>query len=145
MSAEAPASVPRSRGSLAMEALLIGGLAVAALFWIIPAQTTEGGIGLSPAFLPNLCAAAIGALAAADGLLRMMRGTSIPAYPERWTSLICMGLVAAIGMFALRWGGAVACAVIAPLVGMLVLGERRVLILSVTALICGGTVWLLVR
>ncbi|WP_454654936.1 hypothetical protein [Bosea beijingensis] len=61
----------RSRASLLAETLLLCGGCLALMFWIIPAQTSEGGFGLSPAFLPTMLSAAILLLVLGDGALRL--------------------------------------------------------------------------
>ena len=89
-------AVPRTRASLLIEAVVLTGVCLLALFWLIPAQTSEGGFGLSPAFLPKLCVAVIGLLIAADGVLRLVRRVPQPRYAEGWGAFARVG--AAISM-----------------------------------------------
>lgn len=135
----------RSRGSLLAEAAVVGGAALLAVLWVIPLQTSEGGIGLSPAFLPTLCAAACGIFAAADALLRILRAEASPSYPQGWIAFFRIGAVAIAGTVALQWGGAGACALVTVPAGMVAVGERRPLHLAAAAVICGGVSWLVFR
>lgn len=137
----------RSRGRLSVvaEAGLIGGAALAAVAWIIPAQTSDGGIGLSPAVFPTVCAAALGVLALADALLRLVRGAPGERYPDGWSAFGRIGAVAILGTVVLAVAGIAACALVMVPAGMLVLGERRPLRLAGAALACAGLVWLIFR
>lgn len=128
----------RSRGSLLLEAAVVGALALLLVFVIIPAETSEGGIGLSPAFLPTLCAAAAGLFAVADALLRALRAEPSARYPEGWTAFFRIGAVAVAGVVVLAYLGAGACALVTVPAGMAVLGERRPLPLLAAGLVCGG-------
>lgn len=139
------ASAPRSRWSLLAEGAVIGGVSLLAVFWIIPNQTSEGGIGLSPAFLPTLCAAACGVFAVADVLLRLARRDRSHAYPQDWTAFVRIGAVALLGTAVLRWGGVTASALVTVPAGMLVLGERRPLRIVGATLFCAGIAWLMSR
>lgn len=132
----------RSRASVLAEALFLGGFSLALLVWIIPAQTSEGGIGLSPAFLPEVCAAAIGILVLLDGAGRLLRGAPAAAYPEGWAALLRIGGISLLGGLVLAWAGVTAAALATCAAGLLVLGERRPLVIAATLLICGGAVWL---
>ena len=63
------------------EAVIVVALGAAAL-WIIPRQTTSGPVlGLPPAFLPQVCAVAIIALALLSLTLRLWKAEALP--PER--------------------------------------------------------------
>ncbi|NVO15420.1 MAG: tripartite tricarboxylate transporter TctB family protein [Rhodoplanes sp.] len=136
------ASAPRSRVSLLAEAVLLGGAALAAVVWVIPMQTTDGGVGLSPAVFPTVCAGALGVFAVADAVLRILRGTSEPRYPEGWTAFARIGAVAIVGAVVLANAGIAVCALVTVPAGMAVLGERRPLWIAGAALLSAGLVWL---
>lgn len=133
---------PRSRVSLLAEAALLGGAALAAVVWVIPMQTTDGGIGLSPAVFPTVCAIALGVFAVADAVLRFLRGSAEARYPEGWTAFARIGAVAVLGAIVLAFAGIAACALVTVPAGMAVLGERRPVYLVGAALLCAGLVWL---
>ncbi|WP_210207626.1 tripartite tricarboxylate transporter TctB family protein, partial [Rhodoplanes elegans] len=131
--------------SVVAEAVLIGGAALAAVVWIIPAQTSDGGIGLSPAVFPTVCAIALGVFAVADALLRLARGAPGERYPDGWGAFFRIGAVAVLGVCLLPVVGIAGCALVMVPAGMLVLGERRPLHIAVAALACAGLVWLVFR
>ncbi len=135
----APAE-PRSRGSVVAELLFLTGAALLALFWIIPSQVSGGGLGLDPGFLPRLCAGAIGVLVLLDGLRRLSRsGVPDEAYANGWSALIRIGGLALLGAVVLRYAGLAAASVVTIPVGMVLLGERRpILIVLTTALVAGS-------
>jgi hypothetical protein len=137
--------VPRSRASLAIEALVLVGLCVLALAWFIPAQTSAGGFGLSPGFLPNLCVAAIGVLVGADGVLRFVRRTAEPSYAEGWGAFIRLAAAALLGTLALRFGGMIAAVAVCCVATALALGERRPVYVLAPALVCAAVIWLVFR
>jgi hypothetical protein len=138
-------AVPRSRISLLAEAVVLIGACLLALVWLIPAQTSEGGIGLSPAFLPKLCVAAIGLLIAADGVLRFVRRAPQPHYAEGWGAFVRLGAAACVGTLALRVGGIVPAVVVCCMATALALGERRLPYLVLPALFCAAAFWLVFR
>jgi hypothetical protein len=133
---------PRSRVSLAVEAVVLIGICGLALTWFIPAQTSAGGFGLSPAFLPNLCVAAIAVLVAADAVLRVVRRRTEPAYAEGWRAFVRLAAAACLGTLALRFGGMVAAAAVCCVATALALGERRPVHVLAPALVCAGVFWL---
>ena len=132
----------RSRRSLLAEMLLLSGFCVALLVWIIPNQTSEGGFGLSPAFLPTALTAALLALLVLDGGQRLLARRAEAAYPEGFGALGRILVVAVLGALTLRFAGIVLAGAVSSAAGMLILGERRALPVLATALICGGTLWL---
>lgn len=132
----------RSRRSLLAEMLLLSGFCVALLVWIIPNQTSEGGFGLSPAFLPTALTAALLALLVLDGGQRLLARRAEAVYPEGFGALGRILVVAVLGALTLRFGGIVLAGAVSSAAGMLILGERRALPILATALICGGTLWL---
>ena len=135
----------RSRASLLAEMLLLCGGCLALMFWIIPAQTSEGGFGLSPAFLPTILAAAILLLVLADGVLRMTAGRAESAYPAGFGAIARLLAVAGFGALVLGYAGIVASAAVTPAAGMLVLGERRPLPVLATSALLGAAFWLVFR
>ncbi|RAI44554.1 hypothetical protein [Rhodoplanes roseus] len=132
----------RRRASVIAEALLLGGAALAAVVWIIPAQTTDGGIGLAPAVFPTVCAVALGVFAVADVLLRLLRGVPEPRYPDGWMAFALIGGVAILGAVVLPYAGIAGCALVTVPAGMLAVGERRPLWLAGAAVLSAGVVWL---
>ena len=138
-----PAS--RSRVSLAVEAVVLIGICGLALVWFIPAQTSEGGFGLSPAFLPKLCVAAIGLLITADAVLRFLRGNAQPSYAEGWGAFLRLAAAVCLGTLALRFGGMVPAVAVCCIATALALGERRWLHVLAPALICAAVFWLVFR
>lgn len=135
----------RSVASVVTETLFLVAGCLALLLWIIPAQTSEGGFGLSPAFLPNACTAAIVVLVLADGVQRLLSGRRDTVYPENYRAALLIGGVAVAGALALMWGGVALSATVCTALGMLAMGERRpVPVLMITAL-CGGVFWLIFR
>ena len=135
----------RSRASLLAEMLLLGGGCLALLFWIIPTQTSEGGFGLSPAFLPNILAAAILLLVLADGVLRLTARRPESAYPAGFGALARSLAVAGFGAIVLAYAGVAASAALTPAAGMLAMGERRPLPVLATSALLGGAFWLVFR
>ena len=135
---------PRSRASLLVEAVVLVVVCVLALVWFIPAQTSEGGFGLSPGFLPKLCVAAIGVLIAADGVLRLIPRRSEPTYAEGWGAFLRLAAATCLGTLALRFGGMVPAAAVCCIATALALGERR-LVHTAPALVCAAVFWLVFR
>lgn len=136
---------PRSGLSLLIEALVLTGACLLALIWVIPAQTSEGGFGLSPAFLPKLCVVAIALLIAADGVLRFVRRVPQPRYAEGWRAFFRLGAAVCLGTFALHFGGTVAAVAVSCIATALALGERRLPYLLLPALLCAAVFWLIFR
>jgi hypothetical protein len=135
----------RSRASQLIEAVVLAGACLLAFVWLIPAQTSEGGIGLSPAFLPKLCAAAAGLLIAADGVLRFVRQAHQPRYAEGWGAFLRLGIAACLGTVALRFGGIVPAVAVCCIATALALGERRLPYVLLPALACAAAYWLVFR
>lgn len=146
MSGDSSPAEPRSRGSVLAEMLCLAGAALLAFFWIIPSQVSGGGLGLDPGFLPRLCAGAIGVLVLVDGV-RRLTSRSVPdeAYAGGWSALICIGGLALLGAFVLRYASIAAAAAVAIPIGMLVLGERRPLLIALTTAIVAGAFWFFQR
>lgn len=114
------------------ELIVVGGASLAMIFWIIPAQTTSGGeLGLSPQLVPTVCSAAIGLLT----LLRFIATLIATPAPEPGDDApihyaLTMIAATAAGIAAIAYlGWAIGGAILALLV-LLVLGERRLLMLS---------------
>lgn len=132
----------RSRGSLLAETLLLSGFCVLMLVWIIPTQTSEGGFGLSPAFLPTTLTAALLGLLLLDGGQRLLARRAEPAYAPGHGAVWRVLFLATLGVLVMRFGGVALSGAVTSAAGLLILGERRVLPVLATALICGGTLWL---
>jgi hypothetical protein len=124
---------------------MLSGACLLAFVWLIPAQTSEGGFGLSPAFLPKLCVAAIGLLIAADGVLRLVQRTSEARYAEGWGPFVRLGLATSLGALALYLGGTVASVAVCCVATALALGERRLAYVLLPALACAAAFWLVFR
>lgn len=138
-------AAPRSRLSLVIEAAVLLGACVLALVWFIPAQTSPGGFGLSPGFLPKLCVAAIALLIAADAVLRFARRSAEPSYGEGWGAFMRLAAAACLGTLALSFGGIVPAAVVCCVATALALGERRPAYVLAPALACATVLWLVFR
>jgi hypothetical protein len=132
----------RSRGSQLAETLVLAGACLLMLVWVIPTQTSEGGFGLSPAFLPTALTGVILLLVLGDGVLRLVTRRQEPAYEGGFGALGRVLAVAILGALVLRFAGVGAAAAVTSATGLLVLGERRPLPILVTALACGGVFWL---
>ena len=139
------ASGLRSRSSVLAELVVLAGLALAGYFWIIPSQVSGGGLGLDPGFLPRLCAAAIGLLILADGVLRLVRSVHVEAYPEGWAALVRVGSLAVLGAVILQFAGLAVASLVTIPIGMLMLGERRPLLIALTTLLVAGLLFLFQR
>ncbi|KRR02319.1 hypothetical protein [Bradyrhizobium valentinum] len=137
--------LPRSRASLFVEAVVLAGVCFLAFIWLIPAQTSEGGIGLSPAFLPKLCVAAIGVLIAVDGVLRFIQRASQPRYVEGWGALFRLGAATCLGATALHFEGIVGGVAVCCIATALAIGERRLTYLLFPALFCTALFWFTFR
>lgn len=135
----------RSRAAQLFEAAVLAGACLLAFKWLIPAQTSEGGIGLSPAFLPRLCAAAAGLLIAVDGVLRFLRQAPDARYAEGWAAFLRLGTAACLGTLALYFGGIVPAVVVCCVATALALGERRLPHVLLPALCCAAAFWLVFR
>jgi hypothetical protein len=123
----------RSRGAALREAAVVGGLGLGAI-WLISAQTKSGAVlGLSPAFLPTVCAVAIVALTAIGLGIRLWRPE--PLRPERvahwWPAALVLG-VAIAGVLALQLAGPLASGLTTVTLGLAAMRERRVAVLSTT-------------
>lgn len=115
-----------SRLAAVKEAAIVIGLGIAAL-WLIRAQTTSGPVlGLPPAFLPTLCAAAIIVLASLGLAARLWKPESrrmeeaTPYWPA--ALLLC---IAVAGVLALQFVSPFACGLLIIALGLFALGERR--------------------
>lgn len=135
----------RARSSFIAELILILALAIAAFFWIIPAQVSGGGMGLDPGVLPRVCVAAIAGLVLLDGLKRLLTAERIEAYEERWTALLIIIALAVLGAFVMQLAGLAVSALVTIPIGMLLLGERRPLLIIATTLLVAGPMLVLQR
>jgi hypothetical protein len=136
-----PGAVER-RSVAISEAAVVVALGLAAI-WLIPKQTTQGPVlGLPPAFLPTVCAAAIIMLGLFGLALRLWKPE--PMRPERvavvWPAALIGGVVIA-GMLALQFAGPFISGLVMVVLGLAALGERRVRIqvgtIAFTTLVLG--------
>lgn len=135
----------RSLISLIAESLFLIAIMAVAVIWIIPSQTRGIALGLSPGFLPSLCAATIGVLLVADGLLRIGRTLRPKSYQAGWLALCIAGGLAALSTVLLDLLGVAVCTALTLPLGMLALGERRWVLIVATTLSMTGCVVLLSR
>lgn len=116
-----------SRFGAILEGLVVLGLALTAILRIIPAQTTSNAVlGLPPAFMPTVAAAAVAVLAAVGLALRLVWPE--PPAPERRAPLgpaILVGGLATLGVLTLQFLGPVTAGLIMVVLGVPALGERR--------------------
>jgi hypothetical protein len=122
-----------SPGPALREAAVVAGLA-AAIIWLIPSQTTSGAVlGLPPAFLPTVCAAAIIVLAGVGLSVRLWKPE--PIRPERvapwWPAALVLG-VAIVGVLALQYLGSFASGLVTVALGLAALREHRIRVVSIT-------------
>jgi|GEM_PF-1486428 len=114
------------------EVVVVAGASLLIIFWVIPAQTTPGReLGLSPQLIPTVCSAAIGLLAVfrfIATLLSVRPAEAIDAAPFRYA----IGMIAATaaGIAAITYLGWPTGGAILSLLVVLMLGERRPLILG---------------
>jgi len=134
--------VAERRSVAISEAAVVVALGLAAI-WLIRKQTTQGPVlGLPPAFLPTVCAAAIIMLALFGLALRLWKPE--PTRPERvavvWPAALIGGVVIA-GMLALQFAGPFISGLVMVVLGLAALGERRVRIqlgtIAFTGLVLG--------
>ena len=122
-----------SRGAALRESALVAGLGIGAIA-LIPSQTTSGPVlGLPPAFLPTVCAAAIVALAGLGLAMRLWKPE--PLRPERvapwWPAALILG-VAIAGVLALQLAGPVVSGVVTVALGLAAMREWRVRVVGIT-------------
>ncbi len=115
----------RSLAGLAAESVLLIGAIGLVLFWVIPTQIRGGGLGLSPAFLPTVCAVGITVLVTLDGLLRLRSVQRPIAYSAGWQPLLVAGGLSAAGAVLLDLGSSALCAAVILPLGSVCLGESR--------------------
>ena len=111
--------------------VVLAALAVAALLWVVPAQTEPGGGGhdVAPAFFPNLAAGLVLVLAAtlvATGTRRHLAGVRDGAAGRRlMLDLLVWAAAAAATVVGLQQIGFVATGVVVVAAWMLLAGQRR--------------------
>lgn len=135
----------RSRGSVLAELVVLVALALLAFFWIIPAQVSGGGMGLDPGVLPRVCVAAVGALVLLDGGKRLLTAERVEAYGESWAALLIITALAVLGALVMQFAGAAVCGLVTIPIGMLLLGERRPLLIVASTLLVAGPLLVLQR
>jgi hypothetical protein len=124
---------PRSLSRPLAELAMVGGASLAAIFWLIPAETVPGeNFGLSPRMVPIVCSALIGGLAAVNFLAALLGAA------RRETAISTRGLpeVAALvaatlaGGAIVHWVNLVAGGTVLAVLAGLAVGERRPLRLT---------------
>jgi hypothetical protein len=128
-----PGGAPRAterRSAAILEAAIVVALGLAAI-WLIRVQTTHGPVlGLPPAFLPTVCAVAIIAVTLIGLAVRLWRPERL--LPEQalpaWPAAMLLG-VAIGGGLVLQLAGSFAGGLTIVAVGMVLLGERRPVVL----------------
>ena len=128
-----PGGAPRTterRSAAILEAAIVVALGLAAI-WLIRAQTTHGPVlGLPPAFLPTVCAVAIIAVALIGLAVRLWRPErllpeqALPAWPAAMLLAVALG-----GGLVLQLAGPFAGGLLIVAVGVVLLGERRPMVL----------------
>jgi len=140
-----PRAPSRSTLSLLVEAVVLVGASLLAYVWLIPAQTSAGGLGLSPAVLPKFCVAVIGLLIAGDVASRFVQGLPQPTYSEGWSAFFRLAAAVALAALALKLGGTIAAVAVCCVATALALDERRLPYLILPALLCAAAFWLVFR
>ncbi|MDP4796868.1 MAG: tripartite tricarboxylate transporter TctB family protein [Rhodospirillales bacterium] len=115
-----------------IEFVILAALSLITIFVIIPAETTSGDeLGLSPGLVPTVCAAAIGILACAHFLQKLIKRTPVEqsSGPSPLTAICLIGSTI-IGILMIRYinwevGGAILVILVS-----LSLHERRLLRLA---------------
>jgi hypothetical protein len=129
-SAGEPPPPSERRSAALLEAAIVVALGLGAI-WLIRTQTTQGPVlGLPPAFLPMVCAAAILAVALLGLAVRLWRPEPLPAAPAlpAWPAAMLLGVVVAGGL-VLQLVGPFAAGLVVVALGLILLGERRPLAL----------------
>lgn len=126
------------------ELAVVGGAALAALFWIIPEQTTaDPFVALQPSLVPNVCATAILVLILIQAWNAMRKGRAQQAetagdaaQEHSWRSALGAMAITVAGVLAFHLAGLLATSLIVVPGLMLWLGERRYLRIAIVALCC---------
>lgn len=119
------------------ELVIVGGASLAAIFILIPNQTTPSEeIGLSPGLVPTVCAGVIGVLALVQFITSSFSQRAESAKPQVQIRYALKLMAAVIIAVSVVWfaGLLAGCTTLALLIS-LVLHERRIIRL---ALVCGG-------
>jgi hypothetical protein len=117
------------------EAGLLCGLGLIAIFWLIPAETTSGGIGLASSALPTACIAAAMVLVGLDAVGRLLGWVSPgealpPAGPALRAIALCV-----IGAVLLQVVNPAICTALLIPSLMMLLGERSVVRIAATTIV----------
>jgi hypothetical protein len=122
-----------SRSAALREFTVVAGLGIGAIA-LIPSQTTSGPVlGLPPAFLPTICAAAVVGLTVVGLGFRLWKPE--PLRPERlapwWPGLLVVG-VAIAGVLTLQVLGPFASGLVVVALGLAAMRERRIRVVGIT-------------
>jgi len=114
---------------------LLCALGLIAIFWLIPAETTGGGIGLTPAALPIVCVAAAMSLVVLDAFVRLLGWIAPSETPLHAAPALRVIALCVIGAGLLRFMNPALCTALLLPPLMLLLGERRIVrIVTTTAI-----------
>ncbi|MBN7776422.1 tripartite tricarboxylate transporter TctB family protein [Nitratireductor aquimarinus] len=122
--------LPQLRKALG-ELIVVGGASLVMIFWIIPAQTSSGGeLGLSPQLVPTVCSIVIGLLTLFRFIATLI-STPVPEPGDDAPIHYALSMIAATvaGIAAIAYLGWVIGGAILALLVLLVLAERRPLML----------------
>ena len=130
----------------ALEAATLCGLGLLAIFWIIPSQTSGNALGLDPAFMPTVYAATFVVLVLANGALYLSgRITDPPLTKGAIGPVIVIMAICCAGVLTFEFVGAVACGLLVVPAIMIVLGERRWVLIAATTLVTAAGLALVFR
>lgn len=144
-----PSQQPRRQGATlvaALEAAVLCGLGLLSVFWIIPTQTSGNALGLDPAFMPTVYAAAFVAIVLTNGVLHLTgRITASPLTAGAIGPVIAVMAICCAGIAAFEYLGAVACGVVVVPCMMIMLGERRRVLIAATTVVTAAGLALVFR
>lgn len=119
---------PRSLSRPLAEFAIVGGASLAAIFWLIPAETVPGeNFGLSPRMVPIACSALIGGLAAMNFLATLLGAARNEKVASTHGIRAVVALVAATlaGVAMVHWAGLVVGGTALIFLASLAVGERQ--------------------
>jgi hypothetical protein len=119
-----------------LEAAVLGGLGLLAIFWIIPAQTSGSALGLSPGYMPTVYATALVVVVLANAVLHLTgRIATSPLVEGSIGSVAIVVIISCIGVALFEFVGAVFCGLVVLPSMMIALGERRWALIAGTTLV----------
>jgi hypothetical protein len=130
----------------ALETATLCGLGLLAIFWIIPWQTSGNALGLDPAFMPTVYAGAFVVLVLTNGVLYLSgRITASPLTNGAVGPVIVVMAICCAGITAFEFVGAAACGLLVVPGIMIVLGERRWVLIAATTMVTAAGLALVFR